>query len=142
MTLGERLRLLREKNDLTQIALAKKLNIPNQNISNYERDFRQPDYETLKKLADLFDVSVDYLLGRTDHPETNVIGTKHVRVADKEIELTEEEYRVFEEIKKNPVLFHDLASDPEKKVKALIAMWEGVRKAMGQLEERDDIIDD
>ncbi len=66
MTLGERLRLLREKKGLTQVALAKKLNIPNQNVSNYERDFRQPDYETLKKLADLYEVTTDYLLGHSN----------------------------------------------------------------------------
>ncbi|SDH84101.1 Transcriptional regulator, contains XRE-family HTH domain [Aneurinibacillus thermoaerophilus] len=71
MTLGERLRLLREKKGLTQVALAKKLNIPNQNVSNYERDFRQPDYETLKKLADLFEVTTDYLLGHSDNPSPN-----------------------------------------------------------------------
>lgn len=66
VTLGERLRLLREKKGLTQVALAKKLNIPNQNVSNYERDFRQPDYETLKKLADLYEVTTDYLLGHSN----------------------------------------------------------------------------
>ncbi|WNS78228.1 helix-turn-helix transcriptional regulator [Domibacillus sp. DTU_2020_1001157_1_SI_ALB_TIR_016] len=63
---GERLRSLREKARLTQKELASRLNVPNQNISNYERIFRQPDYETLQKLADYYDVSTDYLLGRTD----------------------------------------------------------------------------
>ena len=65
MTLGNRLRALREKRKLTQKELAEKLNIPNQNISNYERDFRQPDYETLQMLADFFGVTTDYLLGRS-----------------------------------------------------------------------------
>lgn len=65
MTLGSRLRALREKRKLTQKELAEKLNIPNQNISNYERDFRQPDYETLQMLADFFGVTTDYLLGRS-----------------------------------------------------------------------------
>jgi len=67
MTLGNRLRALREKRKLTQKELAEKLNIPNQNISNYERDFRQPDYETLQMLADFFDVTTDYLLGRSSN---------------------------------------------------------------------------
>ncbi|MBX6333744.1 helix-turn-helix domain-containing protein [Candidatus Saccharibacteria bacterium] len=67
MTLGNRLRALREKRKLTQKELAEKLNIPNQNISNYERDFRQPDYETLQTLADFFDVTTDYLLGRSSN---------------------------------------------------------------------------
>ncbi|MED4936290.1 helix-turn-helix transcriptional regulator [Heyndrickxia coagulans] len=68
MTLGSRLRDLREKRKLTQKELAEKLNIPNQNISNYERDFRQPDYETLQMLADFFDVTTDYLIGRSNKP--------------------------------------------------------------------------
>lgn len=66
MTLGNRLRQLRERTGLNQKEFAAKMKIPNQNVSNYERDFRQPDYATLQKFADFFDVSVDYLLGRTD----------------------------------------------------------------------------
>ena len=66
--LGKRLRYLREKHNLSQLALAKKLGIPNQNISNYEREFRHPDYDTLQKIADFFEVSIDWLLGRTDDP--------------------------------------------------------------------------
>lgn len=67
--IGKRLRYLREKKKMSQLALAKKLNMPNQNISNYERDFREPDYETLNKFADFFEVTSDYLLGRSDDPE-------------------------------------------------------------------------
>lgn len=60
---GKRLRYLREKKNMSQKDLAKELDIPNQNISNYEREFRHPDFETLKRLADYFNVSIDYLLG-------------------------------------------------------------------------------
>ncbi|KYG90851.1 hypothetical protein A0U40_17805 [[Bacillus] sp. KCTC 13219] len=66
MELGERLRSLREKRGLKQTEFAERMGIPNQNVSNYERGFRQPDYETLKKFADFFEVSTDYLLGRTN----------------------------------------------------------------------------
>lgn len=66
--IGKRLRYLREKENLSQLALSKKLKIPNQSLSNYERDFRSPDYETLEKLASFFDVTTDYLLGRSDRP--------------------------------------------------------------------------
>ncbi|MBE7135166.1 helix-turn-helix transcriptional regulator [Bacillus paranthracis] len=69
MTLGLRIRSLRDSKKLTQKMLAEKLRIPNQNLSNYERGFRQPDYETLEKIADFFEVSTDYLLGRTDKKE-------------------------------------------------------------------------
>lgn len=37
-------------------------------ISRYENEVRQADYETLIRFADYFDVSIDYLLGRTDQP--------------------------------------------------------------------------
>ncbi|PCK22749.1 transcriptional regulator [Bacillus pumilus] len=62
MALGERIRALREAEKLTQKALADKLKIPHQNLSNYERGFRNPDYETLIKIADFFEVTTDYLL--------------------------------------------------------------------------------
>lgn len=65
---GDRLRELREKENLSQTALAKKLKIPNQNVSNYERGFRKPDYETLQIFANFFGVSRAYILGDTDNP--------------------------------------------------------------------------
>ena len=65
-TLGDRIRGLRERDNLTQKALAEKLNIPHQNLSNYERGFRQPDYGTLIKIADFFHVSTDFLLKGED----------------------------------------------------------------------------
>ena len=44
----------------------------NQNtISRYENGIREADYATLILFADYFDVSVDYLLGRTDNPRVN-----------------------------------------------------------------------
>lgn len=69
MSLGLRIRSLRDSQNLTQKMLAEKLKISNQNLSNYERGFRQPDYETLEKIADFFEVSTDYLLGRTEKKE-------------------------------------------------------------------------
>lgn len=40
-------------------------------ISQYETETRQADYQTLIAFADFFDVSIDYLLGRTDNPKMN-----------------------------------------------------------------------
>ena len=57
----ERLRL-----GLNQHDLGKKLGATNKRISSYEKGDRQPNYETLTKLADIFDCTTDYLLGRTD----------------------------------------------------------------------------
>ena len=66
MNFGKRLRKLRESKNISQVELAKVFNITSAALSQYELNKRFPDEETLHKLADYFDVSVDYLLGRTD----------------------------------------------------------------------------
>ena len=66
MSLGKRLKSEREKRNWSQIFVAKKIGITNTVLSNYERDYRDPDTETLKRLADLYEVSADYLLGASD----------------------------------------------------------------------------
>lgn len=65
MTNGERLKYLREKKGLTQKDVATKLGLEPAAISKYELDMREPNIEALKKLAIIFNVSIDYLLGRT-----------------------------------------------------------------------------
>lgn len=61
-----RLEKLRKKRKISQLKLAMDLNMNQNTISRYENLERQADYETLVKIADYFDVSLDYLLGRTD----------------------------------------------------------------------------
>lgn len=70
-TLGERLAALRKEKDLSQAELAKLLNLGQSTIAMYERNRRTPDPETLRRFADFFGVSADYLLGRADrHQES------------------------------------------------------------------------
>jgi transcriptional regulator with XRE-family HTH domain len=64
--LGIRIKNLRESKDLTQIKLSKILNISNSTLSQYEAGNRTPSDDIKRMIADYFDVSVDYLLGRTD----------------------------------------------------------------------------
>ncbi|MEW5783651.1 MAG: helix-turn-helix transcriptional regulator [Bacillota bacterium] len=66
MELGARLKKLRDEKGISQLELAKALNISNVMLSRYEKNKRSPDYETLNKLADFYDVTTDYLLGRTN----------------------------------------------------------------------------
>ncbi|KYC71666.1 helix-turn-helix transcriptional regulator [Heyndrickxia faecalis] len=63
---GKRLSALRKQKGLSQYELADKLGYSRGQIANYEQGKREPDYETLQKIADFFDVTTDYLLGRTD----------------------------------------------------------------------------
>ena len=63
-----RLKELRQARGLTQQRLAIDLNMNQNSISRYETGERQADYRTLIMFADYFDVSVDYLLERTDNP--------------------------------------------------------------------------
>lgn len=63
-----RIRELRNKKELTQTQLAKMLKVSQGTLSYWERGDFEPDYESLMWLADYFEVSIDYLLGRTDEP--------------------------------------------------------------------------
>jgi len=62
--LGKRIKELRTENDTTQKALAEALGISFQAVSLWESDQADPSVENIIKLADFFDVSTDYLLGR------------------------------------------------------------------------------
>jgi transcriptional regulator with XRE-family HTH domain len=64
--LGERLVELRKERKLTQSDVAKRLHLTRSTYAQYEVDRRVPEYATLQKLADFYDVSIDYLVGRTD----------------------------------------------------------------------------
>lgn len=62
---NKNLKLLRKLRGLSQERLAQELNTSRSCICNYERGTRQPDGETVRLMADYFDVSIDYLLGRS-----------------------------------------------------------------------------
>jgi transcriptional regulator with XRE-family HTH domain len=66
MEIGEFLAELRKEKGLLQKEVASYLKVTVSTVSNYEKDVHAPDLETLVKIADLFDVSTDYLLQRTD----------------------------------------------------------------------------
>lgn len=63
-----RLKELRKARGISQLKLALDLNMNQNSISRYEKGVREADYKTLIALADYFQVSVDYLLERTDDP--------------------------------------------------------------------------
>lgn len=71
MDFPKRLKLLRTNKKMTQEELGKKINVTKVSVSGYESGNRKPDIETTQKIADFFEVSVDYLLGRTDNNRYN-----------------------------------------------------------------------
>lgn len=65
------LKLLRKQKGYTQIALQMQTGIEQALLSKYETGDRVPPTETLLHLAEFYDVSIDYILCRTDNPEVN-----------------------------------------------------------------------
>ena len=66
-----RLKELRKENGLKRSEFAKAIGLPATTIANYENETRQAPYELLIAFADFFDVSVDFLLGKSSDYETN-----------------------------------------------------------------------
>lgn len=109
MQFGDRLKQLREEKNIKQSELADIFNISSSTIGMYEQNRRTPDFKLLNKFADFFDVSVDYLLCRTDirNFEENTIAA---HMDDRTKTLSEEQrkrlddfidFLIFEEMKKN-----------------------------------------
>ena len=67
----ERIRGLREDADLTQAQVGKAINVPQRTYAYYESGQRMIPPQVLCALADFYQVSVDYLLGRTDKKQSN-----------------------------------------------------------------------
>ena len=66
-----RLKELRKKKGISQLRLATDLNTTQNTISRYETGEREPGIAELIKIAEYFNVSVDYLIGRTENPKMN-----------------------------------------------------------------------
>ncbi|MBB4823731.1 transcriptional regulator with XRE-family HTH domain [Sporosarcina luteola] len=129
--LGQRLKKLRIERNLTQKQLAEKIKVTHVSISGYENGNRYPDTDTLQRLADYFDVSTDYLLGRSE------LLSHTIPIAGQEVVLSPEELLLFTELKKHPTMLYDLASDPEKKVKELIKFYKMKQMLLEEDEEED-----
>lgn len=82
-TLGTRLRSAREKKRLSQVEVYRRTGINNKTLSRYENDGTEPDADSLKKLAELYEVSVDFLLG---------VENREVRNYDPFLEAIKEKY--------------------------------------------------
>ena len=94
----QRLRELRVENELTQKELAEKILLTQTTIGKYERDELEPSIDILIKLSNVFECSIDYLLGRSDD-FGNITVYKNTENIDT---LSPDEQRIIERIRKNP----------------------------------------
>ncbi|UUV26067.1 MULTISPECIES: helix-turn-helix domain-containing protein [Lysinibacillus] len=113
-TLGKRIKYLRERSKISQIDFAKKIGVSNAVLSRYESGDRKPDYDTLQLIADFFEVSTDYLLGRTDTPLSPV-------------EQDEADFQTFKDNPKLNVFYKELPESEEEAVERLREIWEIIK---------------
>lgn len=91
MNLGERLRLLRKEAGLTQEELAQKIGKTRSAVAGYEAENKEPGIDTLVRLAQIFGVSLEYLIGMSDIKKRNVLNMHSLYIP--------EDYRNKHEIK-------------------------------------------
>ncbi|HEY4543895.1 MAG TPA: helix-turn-helix transcriptional regulator [Tissierellaceae bacterium] len=109
---NKRLRSLREQHKISQKDFAEILGVSNVVLSRYENGERKPDYDMLIKIAEHFDVSVDYLLGKSNS----------VQLSD------EEEFQNFIEDPELEMWYKQLPNNKEDDLRALKDMWEIIKR--------------
>ena len=99
---GLRLKQLREQNGYSQEELAKLLNTSRSRIGMYEQGRRQPDFEMQEAIADLFNVTIDYLFGRkNDEPEQDPDLNKALELYRQYQNLSSENRQILDGLLKN-----------------------------------------
>lgn len=99
MSFGENLRVLLEEREMTQKELAMQLNIAPSTMGSYVQNAREPDFATLKLLANYFDVSIDFLLDNftgkiSNHQEAELLRIFR-SLSDEQKAICLEQCRVF-----------------------------------------------
>nr|WP_155483373.1 helix-turn-helix transcriptional regulator [Lysinibacillus sphaericus] len=113
--LSIRLKALRTQQRKTQQEMADLLGITRQGYAKYENNLGEPDNSTLAKLADYFEVSTDYLLGRTDNP------------ANTQQEKDEAAFQAFANDPELNVFYRELPESDEEAVRKLRNIWEIIK---------------
>lgn len=107
---GGRLRALRKEEGITMKELGKIIGVSESAIGMYERGEREPDHAALNKIVDHFNVTTDYLLGRSDFKD-----------------YTASDQEDFLRFKDDPALqrwFYELPKSPEEDLRKLKKMWD------------------
>lgn len=112
---GKKLKALRTSKKISQKEFGKIFGVAESTIGMYERDERRPDFELLNKFADFFDVSTDYLLGRTDIPALTPQ------------EKDEAEFQAFANNPELSVFYKELPESDEEAVERLRKIWDIIK---------------
>lgn len=115
MEFSTRLTSLRKEKKLLQADVANKVGIARATYGAYEQGSRQPDFDTLEKLADFFGVSLDYLLGRTN---ISALTPQEKDEADFQAFANDPELNVF---------YKELPESDEEAVRKLRNIWEIIK---------------
>lgn len=108
--LSDRLKSLRTRRKITQSDFAKVIGVARTTYAMYEQGQREPDYATLQKIADYYEVSLDFLVGRENEKSTS-----------------NNENEEFEALINDPEadqFYKEFKESPEERRKALLAAWE------------------
>lgn len=112
---GKKLKALRISRKISQKEFGKLFGVAESTIGMYERDERRPDFELLNKFADFFEVSTDYLLGRTDTP---ALTPQEKDEADCQAFINDPELGVW---------YKELPQSSEEELRKLRTIWEMIK---------------
>lgn len=111
--LSDKLKTLRvTTTKLTQSEFAKKIDVARTTYAMYEQGHREPDYETLQRIADYYDVTIDYLLGRSENPRMTV---------------DDEEFQAFANDPDMQRWYRQLPESDEEDLRKLRQMWDIIK---------------
>lgn len=123
--LSSKLKQLRNSTKLTQSEFAKKIDVARTTYAMYEQGNREPDYEILKKIANYYDVSTDYLLGVSEYKEP-----MHQKAGNTDPNL--QEFEAWVNDPRSKILFKEFNESSEEQKEALLKMWE-ILKSQGKI---------
>lgn len=120
--LGNRISKLRKEHKLTQLELAKRLGFSRGQLANYEQGQREPDYESLQKIADFFEVTTDFLLGRS------ATSIKNNDISHTNIDEDEILFRKWAKDSSTGAFFSEILESEEAEIEELREIWEIMKK--------------
>lgn len=130
-TFKDMLKYLRNREGLSQAELADKLGLSKSTISMYEVGRREPDFETLESIADLFNVDMNFLLGKEDSENKASLSPKDTRDIEKILDQTREQL-----LTQQGLMFDGNPATPEAIESILSAMQIGMEIAKKKNKEK------